>query len=73
MGASAVVKKESGEKLQIPYELKRRCVELSKTDTARHIYDTVFLAEHDGMGFETFRHKLRQWKKRTMACRWMLL
>ena len=53
--------------MQIPYELKRRCVELSKTDTARHIYDTAFSIEHDGMGFETFRHKLRQWKKHTMA------
>jgi hypothetical protein len=62
-----VVKRESGEKLQIPYELKRRCVELSKTDTARHIYDTAFLPEHDGMGFETFRRKLQQWKKHTMA------
>lgn len=62
-----MAKRESGEMLQIPYELKRRCVELSKTDTARHIYDTAFLPEHDGMGFETFRHKLRQWKKHTMA------
>lgn len=62
-----MVKRESGERLQIPYELKRRCVELSETDTARHIYDTVFLPEHDGMGFETFRHKLRQWKKHAMA------
>lgn len=49
----------------ISYDLKRRCVEA--TGTARQIYNTIFLPEHEGMCFETFKRKLQLWRKREMA------
>lgn len=53
--------------MTIPIELKRKCVELSKTMTAREIYNDVFRKEHQGMAIETFSRKLRLWKKSAFA------
>lgn len=53
--------------MQIPYELKKRCVEMSQTDTARDIYMNVFCREHKGMSLETFKRKLRIWRHQQMA------
>ena len=35
--------------------------------TAREIYEQVFKPEHDGMSFESFRRKLRDWKRKPIA------
>ena len=52
----------------IGYELKRKCAELANSGVAyRAIYENTFLTEHDGMGFETFRHKIRDWRKKKWA------
>lgn len=51
----------------IPYELKVKCVSLYGSMPLREIYDTVFHPGHPSMGFETFRHKLRDWKKKPLA------
>ncbi len=52
----------------IDYALKRKCVELAVGGmTHRDIYKNVFLPAHDGMSFETFSRKLRQWKKKHYA------
>lgn len=54
--------------VQIPYDLKRLCVQkVEEGLTFREVYDKVFHPEHPGMNWETFRHKLRNWKKRQMA------
>lgn len=49
----------------IPYELKRRCV--NAEGSARDIYNNIFLPEHEGMSFETFRRKLKLWRRQTFA------
>lgn len=52
----------------IPYELKRLCVQKANEGmTYREIYKNVFLPEHPGMTWETFRVKLNSWKKKQMA------
>lgn len=51
----------------IEYSLKAKCVSLMGEMTQREIYEKVFRPEHSTMSFETFRHKLHEWKKKTMA------
>ena len=51
----------------IEYELKVKCVSLLGSMTMREIYETVFRPEHETMSYETFRHKLREWKKKALA------
>ena len=50
--------------MQIPDTLKQKCAELANKSIAyREIYESIFLPEHQGMSFETFRHKIRGWRK----------
>ena len=51
----------------IEYALKVKCVRAAQTMTAREVYEKIFLPEHEGMGYECFRGKLRLWKKRQLA------
>lgn len=51
----------------IPYALKAKCVALSHQMTAREIYESAFKPEHPSMSFETFRRKMRDWKKMPLA------
>lgn len=51
----------------IDYSLKAKCVSLMGDMTMREIYETVFKPEHPTMGYETFRHKLREWKNKKFA------
>jgi len=54
--------------MTIPLELKRRCVEMRNNGCSHlEIYNEVFKKEHPGMGFETFRHKIRKWEKLAFA------
>ena len=57
-----------GEYLTIPLELKAKCAELYWEGMgAREIYAEHFCKEHEGMSFDTFRRKLRTWRKRQYA------
>ena len=52
----------------INYQLKRRCAELINSGaTIRSVYNDVFLPEHGGMSFETFRRKSQYWRKKHYA------
>ena len=51
----------------ISYELKAKCVSLLDSMTMREIYENVFHPEHPTMGYETFRHKIRDWKHKAIA------
>lgn len=52
----------------ISTELKKKCVEMKKSGkTAREIYLNYFSKEHPGMGYETFRVKLKKWQKMAFA------
>ena len=54
--------------MTISTELKKKCVELKRGGhTAREIYINYFSKAHPGMGFETFRVKLKRWQKQTFA------
>lgn len=54
--------------MTIDISIKQKCVELSlQGNTARDVYNDYFTKVHHGMSLETFRHKLKQWKKRTFA------
>ena len=54
--------------MTIPLELKRRCAEMRKEGYSHlEIYNEIFKAEHPGMSFETFRHKIRKWEKMAFA------
>lgn len=54
--------------MNIDYALKRKCAELANSGVEyKKIYDDIFLPAHDGMGFETFRHKIRDWRKKKWA------
>lgn len=53
--------------MKIPYELKRACVEARETKTAKEIYKELFLPQHSGMSYETFRHCLKKWSNQQMA------
>lgn len=51
----------------IEYALKAKCVAMCGTMNSREIYEQVFLPEHQGMAYETFRAKLKSWRKRQFA------
>lgn len=53
--------------MEIPYELKRRCVEAHKTMTAKQVYREVFLPEHKGMSCDSFCRAMRRWERKTFA------
>lgn len=53
--------------MKISYELKKACVEARGTKTIKEIYNELFLPQHKGMSYETFRHKLKDWSKKQMA------
>ena len=54
--------------MTIPLELKAKCAELYWEGMgAREIYAEHFCKEHEGMSFDTFRRKLRTWRKRQYA------
>lgn len=56
------------QKSAIPYWLKKQCVEAANSGNSfSEIYRDVFQPEHPGMNFETFRHKLRKWKRAELA------
>ena len=51
----------------IPFDLKRRCVELAEGGvSSRKIYDECFAKEHSGMSYRTFRRQLLYWRKKKM-------
>lgn len=50
------------------YTLKAKCVAAVGTMATRKIYDEIFVPEHDGnMSYESFKRKLRDWKRKTYA------
>ena len=50
------------------YMLKSKCVSAVGTMTTREIYDNVFLPEYHGsMNYESFKRKLRDWKRKAYA------
>lgn len=52
----------------IPYTLKRKCAELANEGkNYRQIYTEVFYPAHPDMSYETFRHKIRDWKTKKYA------
>lgn len=54
--------------VQIPYSLKRLCVQKTEEGLSyREVYQQIFAPEHPGMAYETFRHKLKAWKRHQMA------
>ena len=54
--------------MNIDYALKRKCAELANSGAEyREIYNNTFLPAHEGMTFETFRHKIRDWRKKSWA------
>lgn len=54
--------------VKIDLAVKRQCVEMSKQGkSARNIYDEYFCKAHPQMGYETFRHHLKYWKRKQMA------
>ena len=56
------------EKTAIPYSLKRLCVQKAAEGmTHKDIYKTIFLPEHPGMTWATFRVKMSAWKKKAWA------
>lgn len=54
--------------MNIPYELKSACVKMRDAGKpTREIYTEYFSKQHTGMSLETFRRKLRMWRKKQMA------
>lgn len=50
------------------YRLKSKCVSAVGTMSTREIYDTIFLPEHTGnMSYESFKRRLRAWKRDAYA------
>lgn len=45
-------------------ELKKRCVDALQSMSMREVYDTIFLPEHGGMKYESFKRSMRKWKHR---------
>lgn len=40
---------------------------MAKTSNSRDVYNNLFIKEHHDMSYETFRHKLKAWKKKCCA------
>ena len=54
--------------MTIALEVKRKCIELrEKGMTMPEIYRSYFSQVHPGMTYETFRHKLKHWRKQACA------
>ena len=54
--------------MTISEEVKQKCVELHRQGKSQmEIWRDYFSVVHPGMSFETFRHKIRKWEKRTFA------
>ena len=54
--------------MTISTDVKKKCVEMKRNGhTAREIYVNYFSKAHSGMGYETFRTKLKRWQKQTFA------
>ena len=54
--------------MTIPYDLKKLCVKAHIEKTAREIYNDIFVPAHgDGMSFQTFSRRLREWQRERMA------
>lgn len=52
--------------MSVSIELKQKCVELAKAGkTCREIYVETVCPEYDGMSYESFCRRLREWKKKT--------
>lgn len=50
----------------IDINIKRKCVEMSKDGKSyREVYNTYFHKAHPYMGYETFRHKIKNWREKT--------
>lgn len=50
------------------YTLKSKCVAAVGTMATRKIYDEIFVPEHDGnMSYESFKRRLRDWKRKAYA------
>lgn len=58
---------EGRSKMEIPYELKKRCVEAKSTMTAERIYREIFLPEHKEMTCDSFCRALRKWRRKALA------
>ena len=53
---------------KISLEVKQQCVEMFKRGkNSRDIYNEYFHGTHPEMGYETFRHHLKFWKRKQMA------
>lgn len=53
---------------KISLEVKQHCVEMfTRGKNSRDIYNEYFHETHPEMGYETFRHHLKYWKRRQMA------
>ena len=61
----AIKKREND--VEIPYELKRRCIEARETMTTAEVYRQIFYPEHSYMSCESFRRALRKWKRKALA------
>ena len=52
----------------IDLEIKQKCVELANSGySLPEIYNSYFKKAHPNMGYETFRHKVKLWRKKQMA------
>ena len=53
---------------KISLEVKQHCVEMFKSGkNSKDIFNEYFHEMHPGMGYETFRHHLKYWKRKQMA------
>lgn len=53
---------------KISLDVKQHCVEMFKRGkNSKNIYNEYFHAAHPEMGYETFRHHLKYWKRKQMA------
>lgn len=53
--------------MEIPYELKKRCVDLYRSGASRRDVYEMFCKEHPHMSWQCFRSKLTHWKNKAMA------
>lgn len=54
--------------MKIDYDMKRRCVELERSGkTSREVYNELFRDVYPQICWETFRKKLRNWRRKAMA------
>lgn len=52
----------------VEYSLKVKCVKAAESMTAREVFEQVFLPEYgEAYAYESFKRRLREWKRRRMA------